>query len=134
MDYVKQAFAISEHDKHTAEQFYKDAITLVVNKRYVASADDMHTELSAIFGERWVCTHRKSGAFWLDAQLYANANIAFNYANCVLGARGKFAQLAKQLVDAEERVSDTTLDTWGEQMNSLLTCTNAREFSCLAVS
>lgn len=134
MNYVEQAFAISEEDKRTAEQFYKDAITLLVSKHYVAQVDDMHTELSAIFGERWVCTHRKSGAFWLDAQLYAKANIAFNYANCVLGVRGKFSQLAKQLVEAEERVSDATLDTWGEHMNNLLTCTNAKDFSRLVVS
>lgn len=128
MTQVTQAFAISDENKRTAEQFYKDAVQLLVNKRYVTEVDDGHTELSAIFGVRWVSTQRGSGAFWEDAKLYAAANNAFNYANSILGMHGKFVGLAKQLVTADERVSDAQLEHWGEQMDCLLTQTSGDDF------
>lgn len=128
MTQVTQAFAISDEDKRTAELFYKDAVALLVNKKYVTGIDDGHTELSAIFGVRWVSTQRGSGAFWGDAKIYADANNAFNYANSVLGMNGKFVALAKQLVTADERISDAQLKRWDKQMNCLLTRTNAEDF------
>lgn len=128
MDYFKQAFAISGKDKQAAEQLYKEAVKVLTNKSYVAKSRDAHTELSEIFGERWIKRHTNGSEVRFNAQLYAEANVAFNYANSVLGARGKFKELAKQQVAAGERVSDETLKDWCEHMNFWVTCTKAEDY------
>ena len=123
MDYVKQAFALSNEKKQTALQLYKDAVKELVHKDYVPRVDDAHTDLSALFGTRWLYTQRESGAFWLDAKLYAEANVAFNYANFNLGISGRFISLAKELVADEIRVGDKVLKQMAKQMDSMLTHT-----------
>jgi hypothetical protein len=75
----------------------------------VLRVNDAHTELSAIFGQQWLFTQRGSGKFWLDSALYAEANIAFNYANLTLGIDGRFVALAESLVNAEQRISNKEL-------------------------
>lgn len=127
MDYFKQAFAISYKDKQAAEQLYKEAVTRLVNKQYVAKSKDAHTELSAIFSERWARSYAEDDNIWFNPKLLAQANNAFNYANAVLGARGNFEKLATQLVAAGERVNNETLIEWGEQMNCWLMCTKTED-------
>lgn len=133
MDYFKQAFAISDKDKQAAEQLYKEAVKVLANKSYVTKCRDAHTELSELFGVRWIRTHTSGVEAWFNAQLYAEANVAFNYANSVLGARGKFVDLAKQQVTAEQRVSDATLKDWAEHMNFWISCTKAEDYDACFV-
>ena len=125
---VKQAYALSFENKQKALAFYEEAVSVLVNKNYVMCIDDAHTDLSAIFGQFWVFRMRTSGAFWLDAKLYAEANVAFNYANFTLGISNKFIVLAKKLVGDSERISDNTLKSYAKDMNSVLTKTTASAF------
>lgn len=128
MNEVKKAFAISDEHKIAALWLYAEAVKEMVHKDYVAQVHDAHTDLSAIFGTRWLYTQRKNGRKLFAAASYAEANNAFNYANCVCGFNGGFEKLAKQVVEASERVSDERLAEMQQQMNYLLTCTTAEAF------
>jgi hypothetical protein len=123
MDYIKQAFSLSNTKKQLANQLYKEAVMELVRKDYRAQDEDAHTDLSALFGIKWLYLHKGSGAFWLDAKLYAEANTAFNYANFRLGIRKQFIELATDLVADDERISDAELQLIAKQMDSILTGT-----------
>ena len=124
---VKQAFAISGTEKQLALKLYEQAVVKLVNKHYVMQDDDAHTELSAIFGVDWLSTHNKNGLAFYSAKMYAQANIAFNYANIMLGIKGGFIKTAKRLVKENERVSDLELKRVAIEMNCLLTFTTAED-------
>lgn len=128
MNYIKQAYELSADKKQHAIALYKRAIGELVHKDYVSRVNDAHTELSAIFGQYWLMTQRGSGAFWLDAALHAEANVAFNYANLTLGISGRFVALAKSLVSESERIEDKELKAMSKRMNSILTATTAKHF------
>ena len=127
MNYVQQAYELNEVKKQSAIAIYKDAVSELVRKDYVMRVDDAHTELSAIFGQSWLMTNSGSGAFLFNSALYAEANVAFNYANFNLGIEGRFVDLAKGLVADSERISDSELKAMGKQMNSILTATTAKK-------
>ena len=78
MDYVKQAFNLSDTKKQAAKEIFKRAVIVLVNKNYIARCANAHVDLSGVFGELWLLTQRGSGEFWMDAALYAEANVAFN--------------------------------------------------------
>jgi hypothetical protein len=128
MNYVKQAYELDAVKKQSAIDLYKEAVSELVHKDYVLRVDDAHTELSAIFGQKWLISNRGNGAFWLDGTLYAEANIAFNYANFTLGIDGRFVALAESLVDSEQRINEKELKEMSEQMDSILTATTAKYF------
>ena len=128
MDYVKQAYELSSDKKQQAVSLYKNAVSELVNKNYVLRIDDAHTELSAIFGQYWLIANKSNGKFWLDKSLFAEANIAFNYANLTLGISGRFVALAESLVNAEQRISNKQLKAISKQMDSILTATTANCF------
>ena len=128
MNYIKQAYELDTAKKQHAIELYKRAVCELVHKDYVMREDDAHTELSAIFGVSWLCTTRGNGAFWLDRALYAEANVAFNYANFTLGSSNKFLATAKELVANDERISDELLHKMDEQMDCYLTATTAEMF------
>ena len=128
MDYVKQAFNLSDTKKQAAKEIFKRAVTVLVNKNYIARCADAHVDLSGVFGELWLLTQRGSGEFWMDAALYAEANVAFNYANMLLGMRGKFIKTAESLVSTNERVSSKELKHISKQMDSILTATTAKQW------
>ena len=123
MNYVKQAYALDDSKRQQAIALYKKAVSELIRKDYVHSVDDAHTELSAIFGQHWLVSNRGAGAFWMDCALYAEANVAFNYANLNLGIEDRFTELAKELVADETRISDSELKAMSKQMNSILTAT-----------
>ena len=124
---VKQAFAISDTEKQLALKLYEQAVVKLVNKHYVMQDDDAHTELSAIFGVDWLQAHNKTSLVFFSAKMYAQANIAFNYANLMLGVKGMFVKTAQRLVKANERVSDLELTRIALEMNCLLTFTKAED-------
>ena len=125
MNYVKQAYELSAVKKQQALDLYKESVVELVNKNYVLRVSDAHTDLSSIFGTYWVFRNRGSGAFWKDTALYAEANIAFNYANLNLGISGGFIKLAKELVNKSERKSDKELEVFASYMDSILMATTA---------
>ncbi len=127
MNYVKQAYELSSVKKQSALATYKQATTEFVNKNYLPQCDDPHVELGATFGLIWLMTQRSSGSFWKDAALYAEANVAFNYANLELGIRGKFITTAKELVSSSERISDKELKRIAKQMDCLMRGTSVEE-------
>ena len=129
MNYVKQAYALSDSKKQAALQLYKEAVVELVQKDYCMRVDDAHTELSAIFGTKWLFTQRESGMFLFDAKKYAEANVAFNYANFTLGISGRFTELAKSLVVESERAINTELKKMAKQMDSVLTATTEDKIS-----
>lgn len=128
MDHVRQAYELSDEKKQLAKALYKQAVIELVNKNYVARVGDAHTELSAIFGVNWLANNKRNALFWLDCALYAEANVAFNYANFTLGMKKRFVATAKELVANEERVSDSELKKMAKQMDSILTATTAQQF------
>jgi hypothetical protein len=105
IDYVKQAFSISDADKEIAITLYKESVSILVEKNYIQQHPDAHTELSAIFGEKWITLNQRGGQFWHDPRLYIESNIAFNYANCLFSKTHQFVGLAKKLVDEDNRHS-----------------------------
>lgn len=129
MNYVDQAYSLTKEQKNTAKALYKESVKELINKQYKYECDDAHTELSAIFGEKYLISEGSNGAFWHDAQQYAQANTAFNYANLNLGISGRFIKLSKELVCDDERISDERLIEMSEQMNCILTRTTAEDWS-----
>ena len=127
-DEVKQAYELSNEKKQHALYLYKKSVVELVNKNYEMRVDNAHTELSAIFGADWLYTMRSNGNFLRDMSLYAEANVAFNYANLTLGIGGRFVDLAKSLVADNERVDIATLKSMAKQMDSILTATKAEDF------
>ena len=101
----------------------------MINKQCKYECDDAHTELNAIFGEKYLILEGSKGAFWHDAKQFAKANTAFNYANLNLGISERFIKLAKELVCDDERISDESLIEMNEQMNCILTRTTAEDWS-----
>jgi hypothetical protein len=125
MDYVKQAYAISNTDKELAKRLYIEAVAEIANKNYVAKCDDAQIDLSALFGMRWFEATVDLHNWRFAADDYAKANVAFNYANFTLGINGRFIELAKQLVANELRVDGVKLKDMAKQMNFALTKTTA---------
>ncbi len=127
MDYVKQAFALSNDKKELALNLYKKSVAELVQKNYVMQVDDAHTELSAIFGEKWLVANSNGIDFFMNFDLYAESNIAFNYANFRLGTDKKFVKLAKELVSKSGRINDKQLNSMAKTMNYILTKTTAEK-------
>jgi hypothetical protein len=124
---VKQAFSISADKKVEAKKIYELALIEMVNKNYKFMCEDAFVELSSIFGQLWCIEHKGNVPFWLDAKLFAEANVAFNYANSVLGCNGKFVNTVISLVKKDERVSDLVLKRMAKDMNCLLTNTTEKD-------
>lgn len=129
MDYLKQAFGMTDANKDLAKKLYSEAVIKFVNKNYIAENCDAHTELSAIFGMKWILAKKTNEFFWLDKSLYAEANVAFNYANCILRTNNKFISLAKTVATDNERINDKELSFIADQLNYFLTATSADEIS-----
>lgn len=129
MDLIKQAFAISNTDKENAKKLYEEAVQELTHKEFVHECNDAHTQLSAIFGVRWLVRHKQNGQVFFTAKQYAEANIAFNYANCVLGSGGKFLETVRRVCKLEECVSQLKLERMAKDMNCILTFTTANEIS-----
>ena len=136
MDEVKQAFSISEKKKSHALRLYKEAVSEVVRKDYIAMVEDAHVDLSALFGMKFVAELLDVGHRVIDARVYADSNIEFNYANLRHSEKDRFIALAKELVPDNERVDDKKLEHIASQMNFILTFTTPnhinREFILVA--
>jgi hypothetical protein len=127
MDYVKQAFALSNEKKELALTLYKKSVAELVQKDYEMQVDDAHTELSSIFGEKWLIANSNGIDFFMNFDLYAESNIAFNYANFRLGTDEKFVKLAKELVCKSTRINDKQINSMAKTMNYMLTKTTAEQ-------
>jgi len=127
MDYVKQAFALSNEKKELALALYKKSVAELVQKDYEMQVDDAHTELSSIFGEKWLIANSNGIDFFMNFDLYAESNIAFNYANFRLGTDEKFVKLAKELVCKSTRINDKQINSMAKTMNYMLTKTTAEQ-------
>lgn len=121
MNYVKQAFGISEEKMGLATRLYKESVAQLVFRDYVGRVDNALIELSAIFGNKWLQTQRCTDSFWHEANLYSEAKIAFNYANLAIGMRGQFIALAKELVADDFRISNERLEEMSMQLEEILT-------------
>jgi hypothetical protein len=127
MDYVKQAFALSNEKKELALALYKKSVAELVQKDYEMQVDDAHTELSSIFGEKWLIANSNGIDFFMNFDLDAESNIAFNYANFRLGTDEKFVKLAKELVCKSTRINDKQINSMAKTMNYMLTKTTAEQ-------
>lgn len=127
MNYVKQAFSISDETKKMALEIYKESVKEMVHKKYRALDNDAHVELSAIFGIKWMAINKSNNLTWASPSMYAKANIAFNYANFPYCKKPKFIELAKELVVDAERVKEVELDAIASQMNCILTATTTEK-------
>lgn len=125
MDYVDQAFSLSDEEKSQALYIYTQCVKQLVNKNYVMHKNDYFTHLSSMFGERWIFDGDFGSKDHLDAESYAKANVAFNYANLQLGSDGKFIRTAKFTLPSTKRVNDKKLSEISESMNYLVTATTA---------
>lgn len=125
MDYVDQAFSLSEEEKSQAICIYTQCVKKLVNKNYVMRHNDYFTHLSSMFGGFWIFEGDFGSKGHLDAESYAKANVAFNYANLRLGADGKFIRTAKSILSSNARVSNKKLSEISESMDYLVTTTTA---------
>ncbi len=123
MDYVEQAFSISDDAKKMALKIYKESVKKIVHKDYIALQNDTHVELSAIFGNKWLIANKSINPVWRNPSMIAQANVAFNYANLLHCKKSIFIELAKQLVVDFERVKDHELEAIASQMYCILTAT-----------
>jgi hypothetical protein len=91
------------------------------NKDHIFNAGFNWLLYSPCVGELILCC-------WTPAA-YAEANVAFNYANFTLGIRGRFTELAKSLVAESECVDNAELKKMAKQMDSVLTATTEDKIS-----
>ena len=129
MNYVQQAFSLSNQQKQKAHALYIESVKDLVNKNYVSATADAFTDLSAIFGMKWVMHGHPEFTHSFDRRLYAEANIAFNYASMHYHQAKDFFALAKRLVPSQSRISNRRLRKVASQMNCLLTATTPEAFS-----
>ena len=125
MDYVDQAFALSDDEKSQAIYIYTQCVKTFVNKKYAMRQNDYFTHLSSMFGEYWIFDGEFGSKDHLDAASYAKANVAFNYANLRLGSNGKFIKTAKSMLPSNKRVNNKKLSEISESMDYLVTATTA---------
>jgi|LakMenEpi03Aug12_release.lakeMendotaPanAssembly.Ray.scaffolds.fasta_scaffold1218772_2 hypothetical protein len=130
MDHIEQAYSISDKHKLLAKELYKQSVAELVSKNYQCDLNPF-TELSVIFGVKWVDANDPNSQFWNNATLYAEANTAFNYAHLNLGISNRFIKLAEQLVCDELRVSEKVLKKMNKEMNCVLTRTTVDSFSLI---
>ncbi len=122
-DHVKQAFSISQEHKEIALELYKESVCELIHKEYRPRHWDAHTDLSSIFGVKWMIKYCTLDSFWNNPKIYAEANTAFNYANLRHVRNNGFIILANELVNDDERVGITRLAQIAQEMNSILTAT-----------
>lgn len=125
MDYVEQAFSLSDEEKSQAVYIYTQCVKKLVNKNYVFRQNDYFTHLSSMFGQCWIFDSGFASKDHLDAESYAQANVAFNYANLQLGSDGKFIRTAKSILPSHKRVNNKKLSEISESMNYLVMATTA---------
>ena len=123
MNYVKQAYELAADKKVLAKELYEQAVTKLVSKTYTLRIYDAHTDLSAIFGELWLLKNKKDNAFLTDWSLYAEANVAFNYANLTLGIGGRFKELALEVNESTHLIDEIELQAISDSLNFVLTDT-----------
>lgn len=118
MNELQKAYALNSKSKRMAVRVYKDALTELADSYGIWKSADAHTELSALFGVRWILLN---GLNFFDAESYAVANNAFNYANSELGITGRFYETAKEVL-GEQRCEDAKwIGKATNEMNSVLT-------------
>lgn len=127
MNYVKQALAIPAHMKQRAARIYMESVAKICSRDYANPYYDAHTELSAIFGDKWILETHQHPRDFLCPVKFAEANVAFNFAHLTYGARGQFAKLARSLIPAEQRVSEKKLQRMQQTMNCYLTLTTPKD-------
>jgi hypothetical protein len=108
MDYVAQADSISEDDKTQAINIYIQCVQEVAHKKYVPDYEDHMVEISSLFAQKWMIENGY-GTSSLSASAYAKASVAFNFANLLMGIRGKFVIIAKEFLPKKNRVADKKL-------------------------
>lgn len=124
MDYIEQAYALSEDEKVQALLIYTQCVKEFTHKKYRIRCADPFVDLSSLFGERWLIEN-DCGIRSVNAEAYARANVAFNYANLELGAGGQFICTAKAHVPANKRATDKKLHLFACAMNQVVTATTA---------
>ena len=129
MNYVDQAYSITKEQKALSKDLYKESVKELASKNYVMGSEDAFTELSVIFGMKWIRAKNPTAQHWMDPKQYAEANTAFNYAHLNLGIEGRFIGLAKELVAECDRLSDKALNKIGKKMNYCLTHTTAEDWN-----
>ncbi len=124
MDYIEQAYSLTNGEKAQALLIYTQCVKEFAHKKYRIRCDDPFVDLSSLFGERWMIEN-DYGLKSVQAEGYARANVAFNYANLELGAGGEFICTAKAHVPANKRVKDKKLHLFTRAMNQVVTATTA---------
>lgn len=122
-DHVEQAFSIRQDHKEIAIEIYKASVKKIIHKDYHPKHNCAHTDLSAIFGVKWMTKDKKLGSFLFSPEVIAEANTAFNYANLKHYGKNKFIILANELLQEDERVSNSRLKEIGKQLEYILTAT-----------
>ena len=106
MDYVRQANMLSKIKKLKAEKLFKEALCEVVRKDYSPMHSDPFLDLSSLFGVKWFDEYQGEKLNSRDSSLYAESNIAFNYANLNRILKGYSLNLVKHKVTDSNRISD----------------------------
>lgn len=118
-DEVQKAFGMDEYTKAMAISAYKRSLVVLADSYGSWRESDAHTELSDIFFENW---HRVARHFEdnkpNDVRLI---NCAFNYANFILGIKGKFFKTAEEVLGDQYCAEARWLNKAAREMDSILT-------------
>ena len=125
MNEVSRAYALDAENKQLALELYKKCAAIIISPHYRPACECAFTDLSAVFGMHWLAIKGGDTAFWQNAELYAESNVAFNYANLTLAITDRFVTLAKTLAPASMRVSDERIKQISRQLNQVLKNTTA---------
>ena len=120
MDYVKQAYAISNKQKAEAIEIYKGAVKKLVSKKFVKEMGNALIDLSAFFTTDWIESHNPSAKGKELATVYAEGYVAFNYANLAIGSNGGFVSIAETEVKTANRKDDKVLGRMASQLEDMV--------------
>ncbi len=120
------ANAISSEKKSAALTIYKRAAELIASRHYVKPSDCDFTNLSAEFGQIWVSSFANE-EYELLADLYAESNNAFNYANLSYGGGREFTEIAIEVLPKNERCDDKRIRQIAKQLSYYVTAVTREE-------
>jgi hypothetical protein len=120
------ANALSSEKKSAAMAIYKQAVGAIAGQNYVKPSDCDFTNLSAEFGHIWVSSFAND-EYELLADLYAEANNAFNYANLSYGGGREFTEIAIEVLPKKERCDDKRIRQIAKQLSYYVTVVTREE-------
>lgn len=125
MDYVTQAYSLCKTRKSQARKIYREALFEIIKKDQSPLHDNVFINLSTIFALKWINQYIDKGEFPSKSELYAEASIAFNYANLDVISKGNIFSLINHQFNDKDRLGDEEILKIMDKLCFTLTNTTA---------